>query len=298
MKLKLKLKKNLKALRARLEDLKTKAISALCQVLKVAANVAKALVIIIGIVYLAARAPEMHGQWLRSYVGSRVYTIRDNPKSGGGTGFAIKAPSGATYILTNDHVCGVSKDGQTVLVQNDEGLSMKRRILARADFTDLCLIEGIPGVEGLSLGSEPMIGQIVAAIGHPALMPITLSRGEIITATDIMILEGPISFIDQDGKEQQVPANRGGITPEQCSLPKNRIMNDILDFGFFQIKVKLCVIVTKGAYRTNMLIQPGNSGSPVVNFWGNVVGVVFAGDRQMWGIDVSQPDVKEFLKNY
>jgi S1-C subfamily serine protease len=298
MKLKLKLKKNLKVLQEKLEDLKAKIASALCGALRITANVAKALVIIIGIVYLAARAPEMHGQWLRSYVGSRVYTIRDNPRSGGGTGFAIKAPSGATYILTNDHVCGVSKDKQTVLVENDEGLSMRRRILARADFTDLCLIEGIPGVEGLSLGSEPMIGQIVAAVGHPALMPITLSRGEIITATDIMILEGPISFINPEGKEEQVPANRGGITPEQCSLRKHRQVMDVIDFGFFQIPVKLCVIVTEGAYRTNMLIQPGNSGSPIVNFWGNVVGVVFAGDRQMWGIDVSQRDVKEFLKNY
>jgi S1-C subfamily serine protease len=111
----------------------------------------------VSLLYMAVRAPELHGYWLRSSVGSKVYTIKDNPKSGGGTGFAIQAPSGASYILTNDHVCNVSKDKQTVLVQNESGLNMRRRILARADFTDLCLIEGIPGVEGLKLSSVPMI---------------------------------------------------------------------------------------------------------------------------------------------
>ena len=289
----------LKSLKLKLMALKKQALSTLKTILSYAVDVALVMVVCVTMLYLSARAPEMHGHWLRHSVGSKVYTIRDNPRSGGGTGFAIKAPSGETYILTNDHVCGVSSDKQTVLVQNDDGLSMRRRILARADFTDLCLIEGIPGVEGLKLGSAPMIGQIVAAVGHPALMPITLSRGEIISQEDIMILEGPISFINPDtGKEELVPADRGGISPEQCSQPKNRQVEDVIDFGFFQLKVKLCAIVTQGAYRTNMLIQPGNSGSPIVDFWGNVVGVVFAGDRQMWGIDVRQQDVAKFLENY
>ena len=249
--------------------------------------------------YVAVRAPDMHSYWLRHSVGSKVYLIKDNPRGGGGTGFAIKAPSGETYILTNDHVCSVSSDRQTVLVQNDYGLSMRRRILARADFTDLCLIEGIPGIEGLELGPAPTIGQIVAAVGHPSLMPITLSKGEIISQEDIMITEGPISFINPDtGKETLVPADSGGIALEQCSKVKNRQVEGFLDFGFFQIKVKYCVNLTEGAYRTNMLIQPGNSGSPIVDFWGNVVGVVFAGDRYMWGIDVKQQDVAKFLENY
>jgi len=289
----------LKLLKLKLMALKKQALSTMKTIIGYAVDVALVMVICTVMLYMAVRAPEMHGHWLRHSVGSKVYLIKDNPRSGGGTGFAIKAPSGETYILTNDHVCGVSSDKQTVLVQNDYGLSMRRRILARADFTDLCLIEGIPGVEGLKLGSAPMIGQIVAAVGHPALMPITLSRGEIISQEDIMIMEGPISVIDPDtGKEVQIPVDRGGITPEQCSRAKNRQVEDVLDFGFFQLKVKFCINVTEGAYRTNMLIQPGNSGSPIVDFWGNVVGVVFAGDGHMWGIDVKQQDVAKFLENY
>lgn len=288
----------LKLLKQKLSALKGEFLRVIKKTLSYAADVALAMALITVLLFLAARAPEFHGHWLRHSVGSKVYTIKDNPRSGGGTGFAIKAPSGESYILTNDHVCSVSSDKQTVLVQNEAGLSMRRRILARADFTDLCLIEGVPGVEGLSIGSAPMIGQIVAAVGHPLLMPITLSRGEIITHEDIMIEEGPISFIGEDGKEHQVPVQEGGITPEQCSLPKHRQINTFITFFIFQIPVKLCVIVTEGAYRTNMPIQPGNSGSPIVDFWGNVVGVVFASDRFGWGIDVSHKDLVKFLENY
>jgi S1-C subfamily serine protease len=261
-------------------------------------DIALVLTIIGASVYLAVRGPELHGQWLRHSVGSKVYTIKDKVGGGGGTGFAIKAPSGSSYILTNDHVCGVSSDKQTVLVENEAGLSMRRRILVKSDFTDLCLIEGVPGVEGLKVGSEPMIGQIVAAVGHPSLMPITLSRGEIITKEDVMVMAGPISATGPDGSVQLAPPEAGGITAAQCSMKKNRQIDQDLDLGFFVLKIKYCINVTEGAYRTNMLIQPGSSGSPVVNFWGDVVGVVFAGDRAMWGIDVSQKDVVKFLENY
>lgn len=251
------------------------------------------------VIYISARSPELHGQYLRSKVGSKVYTIRDSDRSGGGTGFAIKAPSGITYIMTNDHVCGVSSDGQTVQVSNENGLKMRRSIIARSEFSDLCLIEGVPRVEGLSIGAEPMIGQIVASVGHPSLMPITLSRGEVISAEDIPIAIGAISVVNPETqKEEIIPKERGGIPYDQCLLPKHRQVYQDYPLLFFTVKVRFCVAVTLGAYRTNMQIQPGSSGSPVVNFWGQVVGVVFAGDRLMWGSAVSHKDLVEFLKPY
>ena len=253
---------------------------------------------IIALIVLSVKSPEIHGHWLRQKVGSKVYIISDKLGGGGGTGFAVMAPSGRSYILTNDHVCGISKDGRSVLVSNEEGLSIRRAIVARSEYTDLCLVESVPGVEGLKVGEEPDIGQIVASIGHPSLMPITLSRGEIIGAEDVVIPIGLISISLPNGERAQVPPSEGGILPEDCMLPKHQQIDVMVGVSIFVLPGTVCATVTKKAYRTNMQIQPGSSGSPVVNFFGNIVGVVFAGDRASWAGVVSYRDVVRFLKYY
>jgi S1-C subfamily serine protease len=44
----------------------------------------------------------------------------------------------------------------------------------------------------------------------------------------------------------------------------------------------------------------GNSGSPVVNFWGNVVGVLFAGNSRAITESFTVPlkNIKEFIDQY
>jgi S1-C subfamily serine protease len=249
--------------------------------------------VILMLIAIAAKSPEIHGHWIRSKVGDKVYTIRN--ERGGGTAFAIKAPSGATYIMTNDHVCEVAIN-EVVTVFNNDGDSIQRRIIEHSSYTDLCLIEGPPGVEGLSVGSEPEVGQIVASVGHPSLIPITLSKGEIIGRTDVGI---PIAQILEEEPGMPEDFNPPGfIREKKCKKPKNIIEEVTLQVLIIQMKQKYCLNVTKGAYLTNMVIQSGSSGSPVVNFWGNVIGVVFAGDRAGWGVVVSIDDLNQFLKNY
>lgn len=245
--------------------------------------------LLVGIIlFLGAKAPEIHGLLIRSSVGSKVYTIKYSLNGGGGSGFAIKGASGATYIVTNDHVCESSKDGRTMLVLDDDGRGIRRNIIAKSEETDLCLLEGVPGVVGLELGSAPSIGQIVAAVGHPNLRPVTLTRGEIIGSEDVEIIHGLIG--EQSGSMFGVAV----VTKEECSKYKNRIRKVNTVFG----EMLLCTVVTEGAYMSNALIQPGSSGSPVVNFWGNVVAVVFAGDQYGWGSFVSFQDLENFLSMY
>lgn len=258
-----------------------------------------ATTLILVLAFGALKLPEVHNAYLRYSVGSRVYMIRDSSHSGGGTGFAIQAPTGISYILTNDHVCGVSSDGQTVLVTGED-VSMRRRIIAHDENSDLCLIEGIPGVKGLKMATfGPNIGETMNVLGHPRLMPLHLSSGELTGAETIQILMGPISFNDPvTGEEKLVPKEQGGVPAEQCQMNKNRQPVVDLDLGFVALRVKFCAIEIKDAYISAVIIQPGNSGSPVVNFWGNVEGVAFASDSTNWGRMISIDDIKAFLQNY
>ena len=289
MKLKLKLKLN---------NFLNQTIALTAKLVKLVTTYALAISLVAVFALLAARASEFHGLYLREAVGSKVYLMTNETKRGSGTGFAIKAKSGTSYIITNDHVCAVAINDIMLVIDRD-GNEFRRRVIERSNFTDLCLVEGLPGVEGMTMGEEPEIGQIIAAVGHPSGYDLTLTRGEIIQREDVLILDGPISYFDP-ATNQEIPISEeeGGVLASKCNKPKNTILVTVEDYGFFTLKVKYCINKTNKAYYTNMVIQPGSSGSPIVNFWGNVVGVAFAGDRAMWGIAVSNKDLAKLLKNY
>jgi len=264
-----------------------------------AVEYAVCLALICGLGLAVLKAPELQNKYYRATVGSKVYMIRDSHHSGGGTGFAVKAPSGQSYILTNDHVCEVSSDGRTVLVSGPEG-SMRRNIVAHDGNSDLCLIEGLPGVEGLEVAwTGPSLGDTLRVVGHPRLMPTHVSEGEITGSEDVSILMGPISVVNpKTGEAEQIDPKEGGVLPAQCQEAKHSIEAVDFDMIFIVLKVNFCVMTVKDAYITSIVIHPGNSGSPVVNFWGNVEGVAFASDGTNWGRMVPIQDIKALLKNY
>lgn len=223
------------------------------------------------------KLPELHYSLLRSYVSSKVVKITNQTLNHGGTGVHVKTPHGSTFILTNAHVCRVAENG-FVWVTSEEGITIPRRVIESSNFTDLCLIEGMPGKSGLSLGNEPEVGDIEAVIGHPKLMPTTVSRGEIIGTTEVDVMDHVITDPDSD----------------RCDMPKNKIEEIMSMFGL----VRICLIHIK-AYLSNIVILPGNSGSPMVNKYGSLVGLAFAGDDDVhWGCIVILSDIEKFLSPY
>lgn len=247
--------------------------------------------------YITIKAPEIHGLYLRHEVGSRTYMIKGKVNGGGGTGFAVKAASGQTYIVTNSHVCeGVlsqSDDKTALLVMDDNGLAMRRRIIEISDFTDLCILEGLPGVEGLELGQPARLGEHAYVVGHPRLRPLSISEGEIVGAQDVQIATYVMKTGDPE-KDAMFGAEEG-----LCNAPKNKIEEVKVDFmGIDLGTVRICTNVTKAAYNTTIVIFPGNSGSPMVDWRGRLEGVAFASDGTGWGVSVSFEDLQKFLSHY
>lgn len=241
-------------------------------------QIGKSIVGLILLVSFIIKLPEWHYSYIRSYVAQKVVKITNEAGTSGGTGVHVKTPHGQVVILTNAHVCGLGKDG-IVYVSNDAGITIPRRIIQISKVSDLCVVEAIAGTPGLSIGSEAQIGDIVAVIGHPRLMPTTVSRGEIISEEIVQVGDHEMNPLDPNDK---------------CDLPKQKIIHFKAFFG----DIDVCILELK-AYLSNVVILPGNSGSPVVNKWGNIVALVFAGNSDsMWGIFITLHDIVECLKPY
>lgn len=192
--------------------------------------------------------------------------------SSGGTGFAVQAASGATYIMSNAHVCQVEKDGYVKLQQDT--LSMRGRIVAVSEHTDLCLIQASPKFKGLKLAAYYFVGEDVAVLGHPWLNPLTLAQGKL--------------------------RGRGIEMISYCANTKALFRT--MEFGDFD---RLNCLRGVESLISDVPVFPGNSGSAVVNTEGAVVGVVFAGGFSM-GFDgiaftslfIPLDRVREFLSDY
>lgn len=207
-------------------------------------------------------------------VSSAVVRITDETGEHGGTGFHVKAASGKSYIVTNAHVCELRNKKQFIYVGRNPDRVVKRKVLEVSKVSDLCLIESLKDMGSLSVASSVNFGEIVAVVGHPSLMGVTMTRGELIDESEVLVYDHDLDLEDEN----------------DCKLPKN----EIVDNGFFG---QACMI-SISAYRSNVVLQPGNSGSPLINFYGNVVGVAFAGGRNGWGIFVTLEDINKFLSIY
>lgn len=240
-----------------------------------------ALLFVGSVIAFIFNAPALHQEYIRAFVGSNVYYVSATG-AGGGTAFAIDAPSGKVYFMTNDHICVGSEDGY-VWITPERGYPLKRKIVARSKTTDLCIIEAPLVNARLFLAGSTYPGDRVQAVGHPALLALTLSNiGQVIQS-------GPMALVDREGAEYS-PAPIIDTAKCDTKNPKFQLIKG-------KDGHKYCQINVPSVFFTNVLIQPGNSGSPLVNFMGDVVGVVSGVDEYGWAVAVSLGEIYAFLSD-
>jgi S1-C subfamily serine protease len=174
-------------------------------------------------------------------------------QGGSGTAFLAKSRAGKTYVVTNYHVCmgtmqqetsGAANDPKRLTVKLEHSLDEEkittRSVLLLSIENDVCILEAKEEEEGLSLVESFSPNQKIYVLGHPLGQQLQLTFGNIINKKSIIV-----------GQPIPVPF-----------------------FGMAMIPIMY------KAFSMHVDALPGNSGSPILNQLGQVVGILFAGDRR------------------
>jgi serine protease Do len=210
--------------------------------------------------------PEIHESYLVQVKGRSVVKL-GNPKKGSGTGFQIEY-GGKQFILTNRHVCDLGN--RFLHAQTYKGQAIVE-VIKKSKKYDLCIVSEIEGLPSLSLSEGRSIQQKVYTIGHPLGLGKTIVDGRIIERINVTV---------------QVDCN--------LDLENKRMEKVNSFFG----PLEICVADYLSLRLSNVTF-PGNSGSPVLNIIGNVVGVIFAGTNGIENLGYMVPlyQVKDFLES-
>lgn len=213
----------------------------------------EAVKIVLGLLSIALLSDKLTSMYLLTQAKESVVFIHIG--HGGGTGFVVKGESAEPVLVTNSHVC----NGQEWVDVNRlwEERQHKLKVLQDDSEHDLCIVEAPANVPALSLAPKARKGEYAMVFGHPGLKDLVASPGRVSSRMDIEI---------------SIPLKDG-----QCN-GKIKEVEQVL--GPLLLKQEVC-IKTQDALSITNKVEPGNSGSPVLNKWGEVIGVVFAGDGRM-----------------
>lgn len=224
--------------------------------------------------FMVLKAPQYHSDYIRGKTAISVALLHDAQDNARGSGFAIRY-KGMQLVISNDHVCEVLDDRVRADINGKSVILGKTNFLSSVDLCILSVASKSVNLQGLKLASSWRLGQEVMVVGHPAVMPFTLNRGQIISLAESLTLRYPI------------------FNPiDYLNCIKHPGTEAIQHLG-----MTLCISKAMSLY-TTVLGLPGNSGSALIDFWGDVVGVVYAGNRANWLIAVPLEDLVSVLDAY
>lgn len=202
--------------------------------------------------------------------------VRLKSEHGMCSGEQILAPSGLSYILTAGHCRILEKDGY-IQVQKEDGTTLDRRILAEDPNSDLMLLEGLPGIQGLKIADSLSMSQRIRTFTHGRNMDTYQTEGFTIQIGHITI---PL-FLANTSE-----------TIMKCRGAKYEIKS--LDTMIGELPV---CFMSVDELISNASIVPGSSGGAALDSSGDLVGVASATDGY-FGYFVALKDIRKFLAAY
>jgi len=232
----------------------------------------KIIVLVTLVVAISMEAPFLHRDYIRHV--AEQSSVQIYGQQGTGTGIHVQLPNGKVVLLTNNHICDM---GPILDVESEGSKTLfKSHVIKQSTKHDLCVMEAVPGAKGIKLGNEAKIGDILFTLGHPRGEALNVSVGEYFSNKIISMIEIL--------KENQKCNGELGLIP--ITTPQ----------GF---KILQACRVLKPTMQLSSPTYPGNSGSAVVNKYGHLVGLIFAGNKDIenQGFAVPLSYIKEFLSS-
>lgn len=221
--------------------------------------------LIVALSALTSRSPS------DEHIRSRIVRIMSD--RGMCSGEQIKAPSGQNYILTAGHCDKLIGPDGSYLVVTEDGKKLNRRQIAEDPNSDLILLEGLPGVEGLSVASDVDAKEKVRTFTHGSNFDTYSTEGQFI---QLKLVDIPLFQLESDSD-----VSRCTNSPKYRMYPEE----------------KVCALhIVEQA--STAFIAPGSSGGAVVDSSGSLVGVASASDGVGFFYFVTLSDIRSFLNNY
>ena len=246
---------------------------------KILTTIAKSAALCVMLLAFIGLSNTTYDDYIYKYKGSSVVKLtKSYQERSGGTGFIVKAPSGRKYLLTNAHICRI---GNTLVAKDYKGRKTKVSVVEVYKKHDLCLMTAIQDLPALSVAASLQVKDKVHLLGHPALRALTKETGHFVGPTVIRLLT------------KCSPKHQAFLKQIWINYPN---LTGIIAMQYYRRKYCTKHMTSN---HINNIAYGGNSGSPVINIWGNVVGVLYAGrnDQPTASHTVPLKEIKNFLKN-